>query len=72
MNRTEHLEWSKKRALEYLDEGDISKCFASLVSDLGKHDELKNHMGISIGMGMLRNGTLTECAQMRRFIKGFA
>jgi len=39
--RQEHLEWCKKRALEYIDINDLQQAFASMVSDLNKHPETK-------------------------------
>jgi len=37
MNRSEHLEWCKKRALEYCDCGDATYALASMISDLRGH-----------------------------------
>jgi hypothetical protein len=39
MSREEHLAWCKKRALEYLDDGDINSAIASMISDLARHPE---------------------------------
>lgn len=71
MDRNEHLQWCKDRALEYCDRGDLQNAYASMTSDLTKHDELKNHSGISLGMAMLMNGFLDTQAEMRKFINGF-
>jgi hypothetical protein len=46
ISRAEHLEWCKKRALEYVNRGDTSQAFASMGSDLGKHPETANHPAI--------------------------
>jgi hypothetical protein len=46
MNRSEHLEWCKKRALEYCDRGDAENALFSMLSDLGEHPEAHND-GIS-------------------------
>jgi len=40
MNRAEHLQWAKNRAMEYVNAGDYSQAVASMLSDLGKHEEL--------------------------------
>jgi hypothetical protein len=48
MTRDEHLAWAKKRALEYLDAGDPSQAFTSMLSDLGKHPDTENHVGVRI------------------------
>lgn len=45
MNRAEHLNWCKQRALEYLNPGQffsIDDAMASMASDLGKHDETRH------------------------------
>lgn len=69
--RSEHLEWCKKRALEYVDDGDLNQAFASMGSDLGKHPETKDHPGINLGMMLLIGGMLGTPEKMREFINGF-
>ncbi len=71
MNRQEHLEWCKKRALEYVDEGDLTQGYTSMASDLGKHPDTAKHLGIELGMGMLMIGKLSTADEMRKFIQGF-
>jgi hypothetical protein len=68
--RDEHLAWCKKRALEYLDRGEIVNAIASMGSDLTKHEELKN-IGLNMGpMGLFyaMNGDFDGA---RRWIEGF-
>ena len=70
MTRAEHIAWSKARALEYLDTGDVQNAIASMLSDLMKHDETRDAgkvMGL-IGMMAVMNRDLAEA---RRFIEGF-
>jgi hypothetical protein len=69
--RAEHLQWCKKRALQYCDIGDVNQAFASMGSDLGKHPETANHIAIQLGTMMLIAGTLSTPAEMRKFIEGF-
>jgi hypothetical protein len=69
--REEHLEWCKKRALEYCDIGDVNQAFASMGSDLRKHPETANHAGIGLGMQLLFAGQLDTPEKMRKFINGF-
>lgn len=69
--RAEHLEWCKKRALEYCDQGDIKNAFASMGSDLEKHDETRNHSGINLGILLMMSGQLSTVDKMRKFIEGF-
>jgi len=72
MSREEHLEWAKKRALEYLDAGDLSQAFTSMMSDLKKHPDLENHAGIQIGVGFLfLQGWINNHVELRRWIVGF-
>ena len=71
MTRAEHLEWSKTRALELLDTGDIPQAFTSMMSDLGKHDELREHSAISLGAQLMFSGHLDTEQRMRKFIVGF-
>jgi len=71
VTREEHLDWAKKRALEYVDRGDLIQAFTSMGSDLTKHAELKNHPGIDLGMGLLMIKSLSTRDEMRRFIEGF-
>ncbi len=71
MNRQEYLEWCKKRALKYVDRGDIDNAWASMSSDLSKHNETKNHAAIELGAMMLMIGHLSTADEMRKFILGF-
>jgi hypothetical protein len=71
MNRSEHVQWSKDRAIELLDEGDITQAFTSMMSDLGKHDETAGHPAIILGMQLNMGGMLSTDREMRKFIEGF-
>ena len=71
MTRGQHLEWCKRRALKYVERGDTAQAFASMGSDLSKHPETANHIGIQLGMMMLMGGHLKIPEQMRTFINGF-
>lgn len=71
MTRAEHLAWCKKRALEYVDRGDCAQAFASMCSDLGKHPETVDHIGMKLGMLQMMQGRFGRAADMRRFIEGF-
>lgn len=71
MTRAEHLNWCKRRALEYVDAGDLNQAFASMGSDLTKHPKTANHCAIQIGAAMLFNGSLNTPESMRKYIEGF-
>ncbi len=70
MTRQEHMEWAKKRALEYVDTSP-SDAFASMASDLEKHAETSGHIGVQMGMMQMMVGGLKGREEMRRFIEGF-
>lgn len=69
MTRDEHLAWCKKRALEYLDQGDVVNAIASMGSDLEKHPELKPNLNLlMVGMMYARD---CDREGARRWIEGF-
>ncbi len=70
MTRSEHLAWAKKRALEYLPDKP-GEAFSSMCSDLNKHDELRDHPRINLGMRMLLMGIMTDAGKCRWWIEGF-
>ncbi len=71
MNRTEHLQWCKDRALEYVNAGDTSQAYASFASDMNKHSETKDHPALKLGMMMLMGGHLDGVEKMRKWINDF-
>jgi hypothetical protein len=42
LTRDEHLAWCKRRALEYVDAGDLTHAVASMASDLKTHPDTDN------------------------------
>ncbi len=68
--RAEHLAWCKERALEYVDLDDLPSAVASMVSDLGKHDETR---GIALPVMALAFAAIEsgDKAEVRRWIEGF-
>lgn len=71
MNRAEHLQWCKDRELEYIKAGNSKQAFVSMGSDLRKHLETANHLGIEIGMRLFITDQLNTTEKMRKFIEGF-
>ncbi len=71
MDRQEHLAWCKKRALEYVNDGDLTQAYASMMSDLKKHPETADHLGMRLGAQMMLAGLLNTPEEMRKFIEGF-
>lgn len=70
MTRDEHLAWCKKRALEYLDRGDVNNAIASMGSDLMKHEDFKQISAsmMPVGMMYIINNDLHGA---RQWIQGF-
>jgi len=68
MTRDEHLAWCKKRALAYLPDNPL-EAMTSMGSDLKKHPELENHIGLAI-MPMFYGAHNDERA-VRHWIEGF-
>jgi hypothetical protein len=67
MNRDEHLDWSKKRALAYLDKGEASQALSSILSDLMKFPGLMRHPGVA----QLRETLIRrDPAEVRAVIEG--
>lgn len=71
MTRQEHLDWCKKRALQYVDNGDADNAFGSMMSDMKKHPDTSNHAALDLGMGLKMRGLLDTTEDMRKFIEGF-
>lgn len=68
--RAEHLAWCKQRALEYLPDNP-NEAFASMLSDLTKHPETQDHIGLQLGMQMKLSGFMETEREVRSFIEGF-
>ena len=71
MTRAEHLEWAKKRAIEYCDADDPAQAISSMASDLTKHPETENHGAIRLMVMLKMSGQLETVKQVREFILGF-
>ena len=71
MNRSEHLQWCKDRANEYVENNDMKNAFTCFQSDMGKHPETANHLALEMGTMMLLSGHLSNTRQMKEWINGF-
>ena len=71
MNRQEHLQWCKDRALEYVDIGDLPQALASMSSDISKHPETACTHISKIGLQMMMIGELSTPEKMRKWINGY-
>jgi hypothetical protein len=71
VTRDEHLAWSKRRALEYVDAGDLSHAVAGMTSDLKTHPDTDNPAldGLAtIGMMYVTDG---DKGAVQRWIESF-
>ena len=71
LTRDEHLAWCKRRALEYVDAGDLTQAVASLASDLKTHPDTDNpalNGLVMIGMMYVTDG---DKAAVQRWIELF-
>ena len=69
--RVEHLAWCKKRALEYLDQGDIQNAVTSMLSDMDKHPETRLSAKSALTMLGMHAIMTHDADAARRFIVGF-
>lgn len=69
--RTEHLQWCKDRANEYVNRGDLTNAFSSFQSDMTKHPETDGHTALMLGMQLMIGGHLSTAQQMKDWINGF-
>ncbi len=69
--RADHLAWCKRRALEYLDSGDVANAVTSMLSDLGKHPETALSAESPLNMFGMMMIMQNNHAGAKRFIEGF-
>ena len=71
MTRSEHMAWCKQRALEYVEVDDPSQAVASMLSDLGKHEETAKVTRMGFALTMIDMDIHTDTAKARKWIEGF-
>jgi hypothetical protein len=69
--RDEHLALCKQRALAYVAVGQLQDALNSMMSDLTKHPETKDHEGISLCIALELIGALSTRQDVEKFINGF-
>lgn len=67
--RAGHLAWCKDRANEYVDAGDGAEAIASMISDLGKHDETSSSQTLAFQLSMVIDRN--DLAAVRNWVDGF-
>ena len=70
MTRDEHLAWAKGRAMEYLDRGKVADAIASMMSDLGKHEDFNSIEAKMAPLGLFY-AMNNDYDGAKRFIEGF-
>lgn len=68
--RSEHLQWCKDRAMEYVNDGDMQQAFASFQSDMTKHPETSDHLVLQMGTMLMIGGHLSTAKEMTDWITG--
>ena len=68
MNREEHINWTKNRAVALAQKGDFNQAFNSIVSDLDKNAETRNHPLILQGRMLKQLGELNNLSSILDFI----
>ena len=72
ITKEEHIKWCKERANREIDfYKDPKQGLISMMSDLEKHPETRNHSGIKIAALMLFSGQIRTVEEAKKFIDGF-
>jgi hypothetical protein len=72
MDTKEHLNFSKKRALDSLEkDGNPINAWTSFLSDMTNEDETREHPALELGMMLTMGGNLSTVSAMKDFIEGF-
>ena len=70
--REEHMAWCKKRALEYVDRGELHYAVASMASDLTKHPETTKSANAFLVQIALLDVMNDDVGAVRKWVNGFA
>jgi hypothetical protein len=70
--RQEHIDWVKKRALQYVQLGYSIKAIDSIASDLQKHPETKGHLAPELALQLYIAGKLSTPEEVVKFIEGIS
>jgi hypothetical protein len=70
MNAAEHFDWAVGRAMEYVEMGDGGNAMASLISDLGKHEDTAGILSEDLQGLFMMEVVLGGAQGARRFIEG--
>jgi hypothetical protein len=65
----EHLDWAKQRAFECVERGEGAEAVTSMISDLGKHEDL--WASRQVAEMLFLTVDLQDIRSVRKFIEGF-
>jgi hypothetical protein len=71
MTREEHLAWCKRRALQYIDRGEIAEGLKSMISDMEKHPQTSCPELHTLTVGLMAIGDLDTVDKARRHVEGY-
>ncbi len=71
MDRIEHLQGCKDRAMEYVEDGDIPQGLTSFISDMRKHPETQGHSALDLMGTPMFSNMLNTYRDAKDFILGF-
>lgn len=68
MNKADHLNAARKRAIRLAEEGELIEAYTSMVTDLLQHSETKKHPDLEAFKIMLQTGNLNTKEKMISFL----
>lgn len=71
MDRNQYLQWSKDRALQYLNTGDLTNAVASIISDLNQRGYDDTKINFYLANAGLISAMHDDPVGVKRFIDGF-
>ena len=75
VTHSEHIRWAKKRALAYLDRGELLNACASMLSDLNKHPSTslieRGAFGSALAFDGMKKANNGDSAGLRQWIEDF-
>lgn len=69
LSREQHLQWCKKRALEYVERGQLQQAITSMMSDMNKHSRTAGT--IHPALFIIGASDARDPAKVRAWIEGF-
>lgn len=67
MNKEQYIQWSKDRAMVYINQGNAPLALASFMSDINGHEDLKNNFAL---IELLKAIDINSILDVERFMEG--